>query len=341
VKALVWVVPLFIAIVAWLACAYVAFSRSTVRTVIRLDKGGESRICVWAWKYPHWRNWALTGLVLIPSLVAVGAGVWLAGKGSQDAGVEMPAQAVPSTSTAVSTTETFTAPATPSQTPTPLMSTAGATPSQHSPALVRTATSSNTPVTPSRTPTPVPTRTPTVVKSTSTRRPTPAPPNRTPTRTATQTATVVLPTSRATRTEVPTPTVTPSPTPSQTPTVTASATPGVVHPSLLKPLLGREYNNPITFEWRGALSPGQAYEVTVYHITSSAFIRSYLLTVPEWTVDLPAERVGEWRWWVSVVSYGSRLVSSSESMFWFNPLPGTRSPKPTLTPSATPTSPPR
>ncbi len=298
---------------------------------MRLDESGESMLSVRAWKYPQWRSCALVGLVLIPSLVALGVGVWLAGSADQGGGGVIQAVPMPATSTAVPTVET----ATPSQTPT---------------SLVPTATSTETPVMPSRTSTPTPSRTPTLIASTSTpsqaptaETPTEATPSRTPTaaiptltQTATRTATTT-PTATLTRAvSTPTPTQTRVPTATPSPSPTASVTPGVVQPTILAPLVGREYKNPITFEWRGRLSPGQAYEVTAYHLDSGAFIRSYLLTESEWTVDLPAERVGEWHWWVSVVSYGGRLANSPESMFWFNPLPGTRFPKPTPTDTATP-----
>jgi hypothetical protein len=43
------------------------------------------------------------------------------------------------------------------------------------------------------------------------------------------------------------------------------------------------------------------------------------LKAEQWEPDLPAERFGEWRWQVSVVSEGKVLVSSDEQMFWFDP----------------------
>jgi hypothetical protein len=125
-------------------------------------------------------------------------------------------------------------------------------------------------------------------------------------------------------TETPTATATPSPTPTATPTPTASP------PTLLKPEQGGTYRNPITFEWSGSLSTGQAYhKITAYHVTSGQEIRSGLLTGQSWTAYLPSNMVGEWRWRVSVVSGGSEVTSSSEGMLWFDP---TYSPLPTPTP---------
>jgi hypothetical protein len=318
---MIWILVPILAVAAWLVCAYVAFSRTTVRTVMRLDEGGGSRLSVWGWKYPYWRSWALVGLVLIPSLAAVGVGVWFAGSGDQDTAGEIPALPISSTSTALPAVETpLPDTPTPSQTPTEALATATLT---RTPTPVPTTSATPTAAVPtaSATPsqTPIPSETPAAITPTRTQ---------TPTRMATRTYTA---TPTATRTQVPTATASPSPSPS------ASATPGVVQPQVLAPLVGREYKNPVAFEWRGSLSPGQAYEITAYHVETGAFIRSYLLSAPEWTVDLPAERVGEWRWWVTVVSYGNRLTSSPESMFWFNPLPGTRSPKPKPTATRTPT----
>jgi hypothetical protein len=331
-QAVIWIFVLAISLAVWSICAYVAFSRTTIRTVKRLDDSGESMLSVQASKYPQWRSWALFGVVLIPALLAIGVGVLFADSVDQGGGAGIPAVPMPATRTASGSVGTVT----PAQTPTSVSPTPSAIPSPTATEPVPTATPSETPVTPR----PTSTLTPSMEPSTATPSQTPmveAATETVPSQTPTRVTPSLTSTSTPTPTETATETITPSPT--ETPTVTASATPEIVQPMILTPLLGREYQNPITFEWRGRLNPGQAYEITAYHLDSGAFIRSYLIEDTEWTVDLPAERVGEWRWWVSVMAYGNRLASSPESMFWFNPLPGTRvpKPKPSATTTVTPT----
>jgi hypothetical protein len=88
------------------------------------------------------------------------------------------------------------------------------------------------------------------------------------------------------------------------------------------PVAGGTYGNPIAFEWRGSLSVGQAYLVTARHVESGYVIQSELLTGPSWTVDVPVERYGAWRWTVSVTQGGRTMASSPEWGFWFDPYPG-------------------
>jgi serine/threonine-protein kinase len=123
-------------------------------------------------------------------------------------------------------------------------------------------------------------------------------------------------------TESPVATATPSAT--ATPTTTSSpptTAPSATAPQLVSPGQGGSYQSPITFQWRGSLQPDQAYQVTAYHVGSGDTIQSELLTSQDWTVELPAERVGEWRWQVVVVQEQSRAATSSEGMFWFDPFP--------------------
>jgi hypothetical protein len=108
----------------------------------------------------------------------------------------------------------------------------------------------------------------------------------------------------------------------------------VTNPLPISPLPGREYKNPVTFSWDGMLYAGQSYRVLVRHVVSGDFVESVALTSQNWTVDLPAQRFGEWRWDVAVVDANGIVASSPEQPFWFNPLPGTRRPSPT--PSTTP-----
>jgi len=133
-----------------------------------------------------------------------------------------------------------------------------------------------------------------------------------------------LPTTTATRTPAPTstdpPTDTPTPTSTRMPT-TPTPIPQPVAPQLLAPL-GGELQSPITFEWSGSLGAGQTYQVTAYHTGSGHALQSDLLTIQTWTVALPGDQIGEWRWSVAVIQGGIAATTSSEGMFWFNPFPG-------------------
>jgi serine/threonine protein kinase len=177
---------------------------------------------------------------------------------------------------------------------------------------------------------------PPVVKETATTTPSPSPP---PTATATPspspspTATA-RPQSTSTSVHTPAATATATPQPSQTakptsirPTPTrgpeSTPTPAVQGTSLelVAPAQGGEYKSPVTCQWRGSLSAGQAYQVTLYHPASGHTIQSEPLTNQSWTTDLPGE-TGEWRWRVSVVKNGTTVTTSPEGMFWYNPFPG-------------------
>jgi hypothetical protein len=307
-NVLTCVIAFALALGAWLICAYVAFSRTTLRTVVRLGiESDDSRRVIWTWKYPQWRGWAKTGLVLIPILAAIGPLVLLIGGTDGGAGTEMQAAPLPTT---VTPSPMPTATASPTLMAAPPTSTPSRTPTQ-------------TAATPSTTPTqaPSPTLTAATPSSTPTQTPSPTP---------------IVTTSTATSTSPPTSTPTPSPT------VTAPArtqAPRIAQPEPLEPLLGRDYKNPVTFRWSGSLGWQQAYQVTAYHLVSGDSVQSELLTTPEWSIDLPAERFGEWRWSVSVIGFGRILSTSPEWMFWFDPIPGPRNPRPTptSTPTQTPT----
>lgn len=143
----------------------------------------------------------------------------------------------------------------------------------------------------------------------------------TPTATATPTtAPTATPTDTPTPSVTPTPTITPTNTP--TPYPTATPRPRATAPQLTAPAQGGEYPSPVTLQWQGALNAGQSYQVTAYHTASGHALQSGLLTAPSWTVNLPADKAGEWRWSVSVVQNGTTIATSDEWMFWFNPHPG-------------------
>lgn len=157
-----------------------------------------------------------------------------------------------------------------------------------------TATSTETPSsTPSKSPSP--TATSTEIPSST--------PSRSPSSTATRTPTL-SPTLMATATEIP----------------IVTATPRVVRPELVRPAQSETLKNPIIFEWEGFLDRGQVYQVSAKSIRTGYITQSVLLSEESWTVHLPAEEYGWWRWSVSVVQDG-RTVSASDGWgeFVFDP----------------------
>jgi hypothetical protein len=98
--------------------------------------------------------------------------------------------------------------------------------------------------------------------------------------------------------------------------------PRATAPQLVAPAQGGTYQSPITFQWQGSLRSGQSYQVQARQAVKGYAIQSGLLTQESWTVDLPAEQHGDWRWTVSVIQGGSVAATSSEGMFWFDPQPG-------------------
>ncbi len=140
-------------------------------------------------------------------------------------------------------------------------------------------------------------------------------PIRTPTASATPKFTAT-PKATATSKNSPTPTATPSPR------ATATFTPApAIPPEPLAPSSSGEHGNPITFEWSGSLGYNQQYQVVAVH-NSGYTLRSDPLTAQQWTVKLPAETFGEWKWRVQVLSGDSEVASSGEKVLWFNPMPG-------------------
>ena len=136
----------------------------------------------------------------------------------------------------------------------------------------------------------------------------------------------------ATDTVTPTPTstkvsiFTPMPT-SSLPTITSPPNPKpsstVTRPQLeLPPWRDKPYCNPIMFKWRGSLSAGQTYRVSVYATEDNKLVaQSELLTRTCWEAHLPAwATYSELAWFVSVISEGSEKITSSKSAFWFSPI---------------------
>jgi hypothetical protein len=309
-----WVLGLVVGLGVWCYCLYVAFSRSTLRTIVRVDKAGQNTTFqVSAWRYPYWRNWALIGVVLIPLLAMAVPLVALVRSGDLMLTANTQLTPLPATMVMVpSPTYTNvprdmrTKPAAVTQTPTALPATDTPEPTPTVPAPSETR--------PASTPTPSPTA----------QHPTSA-----------MRATTAVSTSTSSPTMVP-PTLTPTASPTWTPPAFPTETPFpiVTNPVPISPLPGREYKNPVTFSWNGTLYAGQSYRVLVRHVVSGDVVESVALTSQDWTIDLPAIRFGEWRWDVAVVDATGIVVSSPEQSFWFNPLPGTRRPSPT--PSSTP-----
>lgn len=149
-----------------------------------------------------------------------------------------------------------------------------------------------------------------------------------PTQTATATPTLTpsrspsstpatTPASSSIPTREPMPSPTPTTTPTETPTATAA--PRVVQPKLESPENGELLNNPIPFQWQGSLSGRQMYQVRAYHGGSSYITQTGLLSENSWTVYLPAEKWGGWRWNVSVVQDGRTVSTSDDWGFYFDP----------------------
>jgi serine/threonine protein kinase len=142
----------------------------------------------------------------------------------------------------------------------------------------------------------------------------------TPTATRTPTATLVPPTPTAT--PVP-PTLAPTDTPvPPTPTLQPTPIPVVLPQPVAPPGGGGPYRNPITFRWRGALSEGQTYQVTVILVKfPQGIVKSQLQTSQSWTTNL-SDSLGtqEYRWRVAVISEGKVVATSAEWTFWHSPI---------------------
>ena len=95
-------------------------------------------------------------------------------------------------------------------------------------------------------------------------------------------------------------------------------------PTLTQPGYGMTYRSPVTFQWEGALEEGQTYAVRLGHHESGFSLSPSPVTAQTLSVDLPAERFGEWRWTVSVLHGDTVLATSDEGMFWFDPNLGAR-----------------
>ena len=122
-----------------------------------------------------------------------------------------------------------------------------------------------------------------------------------------------------TTTATPTPSATPNPTvtPTPKPLVTPSA------PRLISPAgAGWTCSARQTLQWEGRL-PDSSYgfRATLRHIERDLSYVSPILNNTQWTVDVPGDAAGEWRWSVAVVRRGSNqdLTHSDEWTFYYTP----------------------
>jgi hypothetical protein len=166
--------------------------------------------------------------------------------------------------------------------------------------------------------TPTPTITPTIATT-----PLQAPLVRTPTTTpsVTLSATATAVTS--------TPTVTPSLTSGSataTRATTRIATPvsKTTAPVLISPRSGSTVNGSrLGLQWQGQL-PGSdyGYRASVSYESGEPVYTSPILDIEQWVVELPANRVGAWRWFVEIVRRADTpqvVARSSESIFYHDP----------------------
>jgi hypothetical protein len=106
----------------------------------------------------------------------------------------------------------------------------------------------------------------------------------------------------------------------------------VVVPVPVAPQAGADVPTAAAFSWTGRLSAGQAYMVHLIHVGTHWTLTSPPLGTTGWTVELPAERYGEWHWQVRVVSGGATVAESASIHFYLVPLPGHAGPGATATP---------
>ncbi len=160
--------------------------------------------------------------------------------------------------------------------------------------------------------TPTPTASPTMTVA-----PSSTPTVNTSTSTATATAIAATSTPTPSLTSVPA-TATRAPTRSPTPIGTLAA------PLLLYPRAGSTVNGSrLELQWQGQL-PGAdyGYRVNISHESGDPTYTSRILDTEQWVVELPASRVGAWRWFVEIVrrTGTSQVVSrSADSVFYHDP----------------------
>ncbi len=145
---------------------------------------------------------------------------------------------------------------------------------------------------------------------------------------------VVQPTLAATIRLLPSGTPTLTPTATRSPTPIATATAAAVAPVLISPPGGSTVNGShLTLQWQGNLpSADFAYRVTVAYNGGDPVYVSPLLDVDQWSVELPASRVGAWSWSVEIVrraGTSGNVARSAEAVFYNDPFGPFVSPLPT------------
>ncbi len=162
--------------------------------------------------------------------------------------------------------------------------------------------------------TPTPTASPTMTIA-----PSSTPTVSTPTSTPTATATA------AASTPTPTPSLTAVPaTATRVPTRTPAPIGTVAAPVLLYPRAGSTVNGSrLELQWQGQL-PGAdyGYRVNISHESGNPVYTSQILSTEQWVVELPASRVGAWRWFVEIVRRTGTpqvVARSADSVFYHDP----------------------
>ena len=118
----------------------------------------------------------------------------------------------------------------------------------------------------------------------------------------------------------PTHTAAPSRTPTDAPhsTTTQPTTPAI---TLISPAAGNQMKNPLSFSWNGALASGQTYLLRAWHVETAHLLQTRTSST-SYQSDVPADKIGAWRWHVAIVAGDTVVQQSADSEFWFNPMPG-------------------
>jgi hypothetical protein len=109
-------------------------------------------------------------------------------------------------------------------------------------------------------------------------------------------------------------------------------------PRLIRPFGAEEVKSAQqTLWWAGELpNASYGFRVDLRHGSGDPQYSSPVLNGPPWRVELPGDKVGEWRWSVSVIRRGGTedmVARSDEWTFYYNPFGG---PPPSTSPLAPP-----
>jgi serine/threonine protein kinase len=106
-----------------------------------------------------------------------------------------------------------------------------------------------------------------------------------------------------------------------TATPQATSKPASIAPQLTQPAMGSQSKNPVNFSWQGNLGTGQSYLLQAWHVETAHMVEATTQNASH-QADVPAEKIGMWRWHVYVVQGGNIMAKSPDWEFWFNPVPG-------------------